>query len=49
MKGCGQNGDQNFSSSICGDGEDGEEDEEVAWGIDTQDEDVQMLAKYKSL
>jgi hypothetical protein len=56
LKGGGQNGGQNFSSSICGevvldcgDGEDGEEEEEVAWGIDIQDEDVQLLAKYKSL
>ena len=58
MKDGGQNGGQNFSSSIfgdvvldCGDGEDGEEEEEkeVAWGIDIQDEDVQMLANFKSL
>ena len=50
----GQNGGQDFSSPIfgdvvleCGNGE--EEEKEVAWGIDIQDEDVQMLAKFKSL
>lgn len=54
IRGGGRNGGQNFSSSIfgdvvldCGDGE--EEEEEDAWGIDIQDEDVQMLAKFKSL
>lgn len=53
-----QNGGQNFSSSIFGDvvldfgdGEEGEEEEEKedAWGIDIEDEDVQILAKFKSL
>ena len=57
MQDGGQNGGQNFSSSIygdvvldSGDGEEGEEEEkEDAWGIDIQDEDVQILAKFKSL
>ena len=50
-----QNGGQNCSSSIFGDVVldfgDGEEEEEMedAWGIDIEDEDVQILAKFKSL
>ena len=54
MQDGGQNGGQNSSSSIFGDvvldfGDGEEEEKEDAWGIDIQDEDVQILAKFKSL
>jgi hypothetical protein len=54
MQDGGQNGGQNSSSSIFGDvvldfGDGEEEEKEDAWGIDIQDEDVQILTKFKSL